>query len=257
MENSGKIAHWRQPACEQRRIERWSCLSRSCCSQFSKSQRGSCCVVLPFCVGSDHVLHYMCPRECFPDSFNCYEQPNLRTINCVWQIPATYVYMWSYCFSFRRVQYLLGLITIISIGLSSSLLWVFTLKSQSPRPRWASKQWWAMVTIHGFSISKRWMMTLTPLILKSLGECLLLLWLSLDLIRTSRYHESSFVWIVWYCHFLQQLFLRTCYCHSALMIWFCNLAYWISRVVHLTRAHGISNYGQNCLTRTWNKTLCW
>lgn len=249
VENSGKIAHWRQPACEQRRIERWSCLSRSCCSQFCL--RGSCCVVLPFCVWSDHVLHYMCPQKCFPDSFNCYEQPNLRTIYCLWQIPATYVCMWSYCFSFRRVQYPLGLITCISIGISPSLLWVFTVKSKSPRPRWASKQWWAMVTIHGFSISKRWMMTLTPLILKSLGESLLLPWLSLHLLRTSRHHESLYVRILWNCHFLQQLLLRTCYCHSALMIWFCNLAYWISRVVHLTRAHGISNYGQNCLTRTW------
>lgn len=138
-----------------------------------------------------------------------------------------------------------------SIGISPSLLWVLTLKSKSPRFRWASKQWWAMVTIHGFSISKHWMMNLTPLILKSLGEYLLLLRLSLHLIRTSLWHESLYVWIVWYCHFLQQLLLRTCFCHSALMIWFCNLAYWISRVVHLIRAHGISNYSQNCLTRTW------
>lgn len=39
------------------------------------------------------------------------------------------------------------------------------------------------------------------------------------------------------------------------MIWFCNLAYWICRVVHLTQWHSISEYGEKCLTRIKTRRL--
>lgn len=126
----------------------------------------SCCSPILCLIWSLAALQ--CAHKiCLSDSLLCYGQPHLRTTNCMTNSSThTYAYV-----------ELLPLISTCTLPVSfdcqhcywanPSFFWVFTLNSTSPRPPWASKQWWAMLTIHGFSISKRWMMTLTPLILKS------------------------------------------------------------------------------------------